>query len=116
MTMYDLKNAFDIKISANSITAKNADNKTIGIVRNVCVYTACAPRVTSGFWSVVRAAENTNNNIKRSNFYVCNNELYYICKAKKYYFPEELEKYNIYLDALKSLENKINIIYIGFNN
>lgn len=116
MTMYELKNAFDIKISANSITAKNADNKTMGIVRNVCVYTSCAPRVTSGFWSVVRAAETANKDIKRSDFYVGNNELYYICKAKKYYLPEEIERYNIYLDVLKTLESKINIIYIGFND
>lgn len=94
----------DIKICANSITIKDENGKTCGVIRNIIPFTKMQANKQFEFSSKIRKAGLFGKVILK-NICVKDNELFYFVssRSEKYLTPEKLEE-------KKEIINKFNTI------
>lgn len=115
MNIREINGEIDVKLSPRSITVKR-DGKTFGVVRNVCNYMELQPNKAIGYFKDIRKYEALHKKILRSDFWfdISDGKLYYICKRIPFVFKGvEAENWNTYLQAVKSMESEISVLYIG---
>lgn len=74
-----------VKIGKTSITVKDANDKTRGIVNCVTVFKNAAPREQFNYYSRLRKIEN----IEHDKVIICDGELYYLHNLKPIEFYEK---------------------------
>ena len=113
MNIKEINGEVDVKLSPRSITVKR-DGKTFGVIRNVCNYMELQPNKAIDYFKDIRKFEALHKRISRSDFYISDGKLYYICKRIPFVLKGiEAENWNNYIQAVKSMESEISVLYIG---
>ena len=113
MNIKEINGEVDVKLSPCSITVKR-DGKTFGVVRNVYNFMELQPNKATNYFKTIRKFEGLHKRITRSDFYISDGNLYYICKRVPFVMKgDESENWNNYIQAVKDMESEISVLYIG---
>ena len=97
----------EIKISKNSITIKDENGKTRGVVRNVISLHDIQPNKQIEYYKMLKEA-NLNTKISNKNCFIKDNELYILRNIKSKLFHD---KYGYFSDSEKEKEKMNDTIY-----
>lgn len=97
----------EIKISKNSITIKDENGKTCGVVRNVISLHDIQPNKQIEYYKMLKEA-NLNTKISNKNCFIKDNELYIFRNIKSKLFHA---KYGYFSDYEKEKEETDDSIY-----
>jgi len=110
MDIINITDYYGVKLSERSITAKDENGKTRGVVK-ATRFKAAPPRVQIDYSKQARAIMEAG---KLDNLYISDGRLFYINSANslKYYnderfqeaFSDEIARYNALMDKLASIE------------
>ena len=113
MNIKEINEEIDVKLSPRSITVKR-DGKTFGIVKNVLNFIELQSNKATDYFKTIRKFEKIHKRITRSDFYISDGNLYYICKRVPFVIKGgESENWNNYIQAVKGMESEISVVYIG---
>lgn len=97
MNITDIRNKI-IKISSHSITVKNENDKTCGVVKNVIPYKELRPSEGMKYFKQLRQAGIWGKSELISSFIICDGEPYYL------YDLRPLQKYEKMIKQFKNAE------------
>lgn len=99
-----------VKISKNSITIKNEEGKTAGVVRNIISVYDMQPNKQVYYWHILKRL-GLNDKISPANCIVKDNELYVFRDMKRKAFHEKYGYFNDYeIKKGKEEENNFRIL------